>query len=65
MVPNKIHCKQLMLFFYWKGKNATQMANKICAVYGEIPVVEKSVRKGLLGLKMVISINTEIQERSG
>jgi len=32
---NKVHFRHLMLFFYRKGKNATQAANKICAVYGE------------------------------
>jgi len=34
-----------MLFFYWKGKNATQAANKICAIYGEGAVAERIVRK--------------------
>lgn len=32
MEGNKVHYRQLMLFFYQKGKNATQTANKICAV---------------------------------
>jgi len=40
MEENKIYFRHLMLFFYYlmlsfKGKNATQATNKICAVYGE------------------------------
>jgi len=56
MEENEVHFRYLMLFFYQKGKNATQAANKICAFY-EGAVVE-TVRKncGLLGLKLVISI---------
>jgi len=50
MEENKVHFRHLMLFFYWKGKNATQAANKICVVYGE-DVAERTVRK----LKLVIS----------
>jgi len=34
-----------MLFFYRKGKNATQAANKTCAVYGEGAVAERTVWK--------------------
>jgi len=34
MEDNKVHFRHLMLFFYRKGKNATQAA-KIYAVYGE------------------------------
>jgi len=45
MEENKVHFRHLMLFFYRKGKNATQAANKICAVYGEGAVGERTVRK--------------------
>ncbi|XP_011064497.1 PREDICTED: trichohyalin [Acromyrmex echinatior] len=45
MEENKVHFRHFMLFFYWKGKNATQAANKICAVYGEGAVAERTVRK--------------------
>jgi len=45
MEENKVHFRHLMLFFYRKGKNATQAANKICAVYGEGAVAERTVRK--------------------
>jgi len=54
---NKVHFKYLMLFFYRKSKNATQAANKICAVYGKGAVDERKLcGSGLLGLKLVISI---------
>jgi len=45
MEENKVHFRHLMLFFYRKSKNATQAANKICAVYGENAVAERIVRK--------------------
>ena len=45
MEENKVHFRHLMLFFYRKGKNATQTANKICAVYGEGAVAERTVWK--------------------
>ena len=45
MEKNKVHFRHLMLFFYQKGKNATQTTNKICAVYicavGEGAVTER------------------------
>jgi len=45
MEENKVHFRHLMLFFYQKGKNATQAANKICIVYGEGAIAERTVRK--------------------
>jgi len=50
MEENKVHFRHLMLFFYWKGKNAIQAANKICAVYGDA-VAERTVRKWFAWLK--------------
>ncbi|XP_026673180.1 histone-lysine N-methyltransferase SETMAR-like, partial [Ceratina calcarata] len=44
MVANKVRYRHLMLFFFRKGKNATQAANKICAVYCEDAVAERTVR---------------------
>lgn len=43
-----------MLFFYWKGKNTTQAANKICAVSGDGAIVERIVK---------VDFNLEDQER--
>ncbi|XP_012057453.1 PREDICTED: histone-lysine N-methyltransferase SETMAR-like [Atta cephalotes] len=54
--------KHLMLFFYRKGKNATQAANKICAIYGE--GAEKTVRKWFARFK-ADDFNLEDQECPG
>jgi len=53
-----------MLFFYRKGKNATQAANKICAVYGEGAVAERTMRKWFARFKTG-DFNLEDQERPG
>jgi len=52
MEENKVHFRHLMLFFYRKGKNVTQTANKICTVYGEDAVAEKTVRKWFARFKV-------------
>lgn len=45
----KGHYGQLiMLFFYRKGKNATEAANNICVVYGKVTLGEKTVRRVIL-----------------
>ncbi|CAK9796093.1 Histone-lysine N-methyltransferase SETMAR [Anthophora plagiata] len=64
MEVNKVHCSHLMLFFYRKGKNATKAANKICTVYGEAAVAEKTMRKWFARFKAGDS-NFEDQERPG
>ena len=45
MEENEVYFRHLMLFFYRKGKNVTQATNKICAVYGEGAIAERTVRK--------------------
>jgi len=60
-----MHFRHLMLFFYWKGKNVTQAANKICALYDEGAVAERTVRKWSAGLKLVISILKIKNARAG
>jgi len=67
MEENKVHFRHfrhLMLFFYRKGKNATQAANKICAVYGEDAVAERIVRKWFARFKAG-DFNLEDQECPG
>lgn len=64
MVANKVHYRHLMLFFFRKGKNATQAANKICAVYGEGAVAERTVRKWFARFK-ARDFDLEDQERPG
>jgi len=53
-----------MLFFYRNGKNATQATNKICTVYGEGAVAERTVRKWFARFKAG-DFNLEDQERPG
>ena len=35
MEENKQHFQHIMLYYFKKGKNTTQMQKKICAAYGE------------------------------
>ena len=39
------HYRHLMLFYYRKGKNATETCRKICHVYGENAVTERVCQK--------------------
>jgi len=41
MEQNKQYFRCLMLFYFRKGKNATQTRKKICPVYGEDAVSER------------------------
>ncbi|KAK2589284.1 hypothetical protein KPH14_007837 [Odynerus spinipes] len=64
MEANKVHYRHLMLFFFRKGKNAAQAANKIRAVYGEGAVAERTVRKWFARFKAG-NFDLEDQERPG
>ncbi|XP_076765234.1 histone-lysine N-methyltransferase SETMAR-like [Xylocopa sonorina] len=64
MVANRVHYWHFMLFFFRKGKNATQAANKICAVYGEDAVAERTMRKWFPRFKAE-NFDLEDQERPG
>ena len=55
---------QVFNFFYRKGKNATQATNKICAVYDEGTVAERTVQKWFARFKAG-DFNLEDQERPG
>ena len=61
MEVNKVRYRHLILFFYQKGKNTKQTANKICAVYA---VTERTVRKWFSRFKAG-DFNFEDQERPG
>jgi len=61
MEENKVHFRHLILFFYRKGKNATQTANKICAINSENTVAERTVRKWFAKFKAG-DFNLENQE---
>jgi transposase len=47
MDNKNVHFRHIMLFYFKKGKNATQTQGKICAVYGENAVNERTCRKWL------------------
>ena len=40
MEENMQHFQHIMLYYFKKGKNTTEMQNKICAVYGEGAVTD-------------------------
>ena len=58
-----MHFRHLMLFFYRKGKNVTQAANEICAVYAEGAVTDRTVRKWFARFKAG-HFSLKVQQRS-
>ena len=40
MEENMQHFQHIMLYYFMKGKNATEMQKRICAVYGEGAVTD-------------------------
>ena len=42
---NKQHFQHIMLYYFKKGKNGTEMHKKICAVYGEGNVTDRMCQK--------------------
>ena len=45
MEENKQHFQHVMLYYFKKGKNTTEMQKQICAVYGEGAVTEQMCQK--------------------
>ena len=45
MEENTQHYWCLMLYYFKKGKNATETQKKICAVYGEGAVTDQTCQK--------------------
>ena len=45
MEENKQHIWHMMLYYFKKGKNATEMQEKICAVCGEGVVIDQTCQK--------------------
>ena len=45
MEENLQHFWHIMLYYFKKGKNATEMQKKICAVYGEAAVTDQMCQK--------------------
>ena len=46
-MEEKQHFWHIMLYYFMKGKNATETHKKICAVYGEGAVMIGCVKSGL------------------
>ena len=42
---NTQHFQHIMLYYFEKGKNATETQKKICAVYGESSVNDQTCQK--------------------
>ena len=49
MEENTQHFQHIMLYYFKKGKNATEMQKKICAVYGEGAVTDQKQFAKFLG----------------
>ena len=45
MEGKKLHFQHIMLYYFKKGKNTTEMHKKICAVYGEGAVTDQTCQK--------------------
>ena len=45
MEGKKQHFRHIMLYYFKKGKNATETQKKICAVYGEGAVTDQTCQK--------------------
>ena len=45
MEENKQHFQHIMLYYFNKGKNATEMQKKICAAYGKGAVTDQICQK--------------------
>ena len=45
MEENTQHFQHIMLYYFKKGKNATEMQKKICAVYGKGIVTDQMCQK--------------------
>ena len=50
------HFQHIMLYYFKKGKNVTEMQKKICAVYGEGAVTDRMCQKWLVKLLSTIDI---------
>ena len=45
MEEKKQHFLHIMLYYFKKGKKATEMQKKVCAVYGEGAVTDRTCQK--------------------
>ena len=54
MENQKEHYRHILLFYFRKGKNASQAHKKLCAVYGDETLKNGSVKIGLTNFVLVI-----------
>ena len=55
MEGKKQHFQHIVLYYFSKGKNATKMQKKICAVYGEGAVTAGTCQKWFRSFMLEIS----------
>ena len=56
MEENTQYFRHIMLYYFKKGKNATEMQKKICAVYGEGTVTDWTCQKCFVKILGTIDI---------
>ena len=56
MEEDKQHFWHIMLYYFKKGKNTTEMQKKICAVYGESAVTDWTCQKWFAKISGTIAI---------
>ena len=54
-MEEKQHFGHITLYYFKKGKNATDMQKKICAVYGEGAMTAQTCQSGLRSFVLEIS----------
>ena len=55
MEEKKQHFQHIILYYFKKGKYATETHKKICAVYGEGAVTDQTCKSGLRSFVLEIS----------
>ena len=63
MEENQEHFRHLMLFYDRRGKNVIYATNKICAVYGDDALAERTARKWFAKFRAG-NVNLQDQERT-
>ncbi|KAH9501546.1 hypothetical protein DERF_012385 [Dermatophagoides farinae] len=63
-MANKIHFRHIMLYYFRKGKRVGETKNKICSVYGDDAIAQRTVGRWFNRFKEG-KFNLEDEERSG
>ena len=58
MEENMQHFRHTVLYYFKKGKNATEMQKKVCAVYGEGAGTDRTCQSGLRSFVLEIPWGT-------